>query len=69
MLNANFQSSLVDEGQILTFFGTPCQSLQYFGLRLAKVYIEKVLSETCLFFQYTPFPISIQSIGAIDGGD
>ena len=31
-------SSLVDEGQILTYFGTPRQSLQFFGLRLAKVY-------------------------------
>ena len=52
-----------------TFFGTPSpQSLRYFGLRLAKVYIEKFHSETCLIFQYTPLPISIQSIGAIDGG-
>ncbi len=26
-----------------TFFGTPCQSFQYFGLRLAKVYIEELI--------------------------
>ncbi len=35
-------SSLVDEGQILTFFGSPHKSLQYFGFILAKVYIAKL---------------------------